>query len=74
MNPLIDCHTHIHQHNENEHKEIIQRALSANVKIIVSAGTNINDSKKNVFKAKSNLNKFELKLIENKLKNYLIWK
>lgn len=58
MNALIDCHTHIHQHNENEHKEIIQRALSANVKIIVSAGTNINDSKKALLISERNENVF----------------
>ena len=44
MNPLIDCHTHIHQHESIEHKEIINRSLSANVKIIVCAGTSIEDS------------------------------
>ena len=44
MNPLIDCHTHIHQYESIEHEEIIKRSLSANVKIIVSAGTSIEDS------------------------------
>ena len=44
MNPLIDCHTHIHQHESIEHEEIIKRSLSSNVKIIVSAGTSIEDS------------------------------
>ena len=34
---------------------------------------NINNSKKNIFKAKKILNKSELRLIENKLKNYLQW-
>ena len=77
MNALIDCHTHIHQHNENEHKEIIQRALSANVKIIVSAGTNINDSKKALLISERNENVFagigihptELKRFETELIN-----
>ena len=44
MNPLIDCHTHIHQYEWIAHQEIIKRSLSANVKIIVSAGTSIEDS------------------------------
>ena len=33
----------------------------------------INNSKKNIFKAKKILNKKELNLIEKKLKNYLQW-
>ena len=59
-------------HDFNKSNKKINKFL--NIKNEKKIKFNINDSKKNVFKAKSNLNKFELKLIENKLKNYLIWK
>jgi TatD DNase family protein len=41
---FIDTHAHIHQHDANEHVDIIDRAAVANVGVIITAGTTIADS------------------------------
>lgn len=42
---LIDTHAHIHQHDESEHREIIDRAVDAGVGKIITAGVTVEDSK-----------------------------
>ena len=44
---LIDCHTHLDQYSNSDIKEIIERCRIKGVQSIVSAGVNLNSSKKN---------------------------
>ena len=45
---LIDCHTHLDQYPDEEISPILQRASDVNVKVIVSAGSNLSSSKRSV--------------------------
>ena len=42
---LVDIHTHIQQHDLAEHCQIVQRAVDADVAVIVAAGTSVDDSR-----------------------------
>ncbi len=43
---LIDIHTHIHQHDPSEVRDMLQRAADAGVSAVIAAGTTIEDSKR----------------------------
>jgi TatD DNase family protein len=43
---FIDTHAHIHQHDPSEIPEMVERAVTANVGAIITAGTTVADSQK----------------------------
>lgn len=49
---FIDTHAHIHQHDASEHADIIDRAVGADVGVIITAGTTIEDSQTAIYLAK----------------------
>ena len=45
---LIDTHVHLDPYSQNEIQEILSRAAKEDVRMVISAGTTIDSSKKNI--------------------------
>ncbi|HIF73363.1 MAG TPA: TatD family deoxyribonuclease [Dehalococcoidia bacterium] len=55
---FIDTHAHIHQHDPDEISDIIDRAITANVGAIITAGTTVEDSQKAIELAQTHASVF----------------
>ena len=70
---LIDTHVHLDPYSQKEIEEILCRATNEDVRIVISAGTTLDSSKKNIEYSKINT-ELEIQINDEKFKCVVVEK